>query len=139
MKNYKLWGRIARSSTLIIGVLLLNAIAFNTFELSIGEACLLWGLICAFFALVWLEAYCHFQPTIDRLANMAIRLTKALEKDKQDNKLLSLAITEMRQAIIIRVAFINHPNEPMNSGGKDWSNELEMLDALEQLAKSMEE
>jgi len=36
---------------------------------------------------------------------------------------------EMCKAIKIRIAFIGHPDEPMNEAGPDWSKEVTLLDA----------
>lgn len=37
-------------------------------------------------------------------------------------------LKETIRAVKIRIAFIGHPNEPMNSAGTDWSKECKLLD-----------
>lgn len=35
------------------------------------------------------------------------------------------------KAVKIRIAFIGHPNEPMNEAGPDWSKEVALIEAAE--------
>lgn len=40
-------------------------------------------------------------------------------------------LKSMTQAVKVRIAFIGHPKEPMNTAGPDWSKEIRLLDKVD--------
>ncbi len=47
-------------------------------------------------------------------------------------------LKEMIRDIKVRIAFIGHPNEPMNEAGPDWSKEVRLMDQAREAIAELE-